>query len=87
MQVSGRENAAVFDPGQALLQRQELCYFMPLPRVAEISEVKPPTPSVLKSGELRRFSSWARNSLAHTLSAASQEHHSLPGHPKTAGPL
>ena len=51
--VSGRENAAVLDPGQAFFQRQELCYFMPLPRVAEISEVKPPTPCVLKSGEAR----------------------------------
>jgi hypothetical protein len=44
--VLRRENVAVFNPGEAFFQRQELCYFLALSGVAEIGEIKPPTSNV-----------------------------------------
>src|ERR1019366_5932998 len=51
--VLRHENVATFNPGEAFFQRQELCYFLPLSGVAEISEIKSPTSNVLQSGEAR----------------------------------
>lgn len=51
--VLRQENIATFNPGETFFQRQELCYFLPLFGVAEIGEIKPPTPNVLQSGKAR----------------------------------
>jgi hypothetical protein len=50
-EVLRREEAAGSNFSEAFLQREELRYFPPLARVAEIGQVKPIIAGVLKSGE------------------------------------
>jgi hypothetical protein len=45
------EDAAGFDPGEAFFQGQQSRDFSPLTRVAEIGQIKPIIPGVLKPGK------------------------------------